>query len=649
MPQATLTPLPPTDAIAALALRGRRLDPTFSWQDAWEEEHAVMFTVAKSAGFDILRDIHEALTKSLAEGTTFEDFAKTLKPTLQAKGWWGRKEVTDPATGEVRERTLGSTRRLRTIFETNMRVSYAVGHWENFERNSRTRPYLRYVSLLYGKDRRKAHVARHGLCLPVGDPYWDRWAPPCGWGCQCTLQSLSARDVERMRGELTFTPPPETIRPYLNRRTGEVTRLPDGIDPGWGYNPGKAGWRARIRAVPETEADVIRALTDRTKGGGSGTVTPPPPPPPLPPPPPPPPPKVYPAVDRAKTRPVHPNVPGGLEDGDYIFGASKRYPEGITIGDFVRGFPQGEKAARRILQTDYKAGRIVFERRVDVAEDRPADPSDARRITRAEDWHRVSFGTADPELARVIASVPLPGRIEPISGRGAFAQALKIHMDGYETRADAALSKATWRHEYGHHLDAVLGTETGAKWASSSPEVTSAMRSDFAELRASPPGRHDVVATALRRASPAQIDAALTEAGLDLTYADLLTIVQAARIPKLAGALIARDARAYLMAAKGAYASDVAEAALGFTSDAIEAISKATIGGRAENLVGHGAAYYRRFRSLTDGYTEGNGAEAWANYIALRGSRETTAHYRALRHLAPSTAKAFDAMVRRFR
>lgn len=258
----TLTPLPPAEAIAALTRRGLRLDPTFGWQEAFEADHAAMFTVAKSAGFDILKDIHEALVTSLSEGTTFEQFARQLRPTLAAKGWWGRKEVTDPETGEIRERTLGSTQRLRTIFDTNMRVSYAAGHWGQFERNVKARPVLRYVAILDGRVR-PAHRARHNLTLPVNDPYWDTWAPPCGWGCRCTLQSLSLRDVERMRGELKFTPPPETIRRFTNRRTGEVVKVPDGIDPGWGYNPGKAGWLATSTAEKLISAPPVMAAAAR--------------------------------------------------------------------------------------------------------------------------------------------------------------------------------------------------------------------------------------------------------------------------------------------------------------------------------------------------------------------------------------------------
>lgn len=236
----------PADAIAAYEARRGKLTETFSWQDLFGEEHATQLTVAKSAGFDILKDIDAAMAKALAEGRTLQQFSKELKPVLQAKGWWGRQRVTDPLTGEERLATLGSTRRLRTIFEINARVSYAAGHWASFERNKAARPYLRYVCILDERTR-PLHRARHNLVLPVDHPYWNEWAPPNGWGCRCTLQSLSERDIRRLQREgevLKFEPPEGTSRDYANRRTGEVVRVPDGIDPGWSYNPGKAGWRA---------------------------------------------------------------------------------------------------------------------------------------------------------------------------------------------------------------------------------------------------------------------------------------------------------------------------------------------------------------------------------------------------------------------
>lgn len=240
---ATIAALTPQDAIKALKARGQNLSPSFSWQDVYAEEHARQFTVAKSAGFDILTDLFDGLQSSLEEGKTFRDFAAQVKPFLQAKGWWGVQNVTDPLTGKVRSSQLGSTRRLQLIFDANMRVSYAVGHWVAFERNKRLRPWLRYVCVLDDRTRPE-HRKRHNLCLPVDHPYWDTWAPPCGWNCRCTLQSLSDRDVERMRNELNFEPPPDDLVTFTNRRTGEIRQIPRGIDPGWDHNPGKQGFLA---------------------------------------------------------------------------------------------------------------------------------------------------------------------------------------------------------------------------------------------------------------------------------------------------------------------------------------------------------------------------------------------------------------------
>lgn len=244
-----LKPLAPAEAIAAYGRRRQNLVESFSWQDLFEKEHAEAFTVAKSAGFDILTDIDKAMSAALSEGKTPEEFSRTLRPVLTDKGWWGRKLATDPLTGEERVVQLGSLKRLKGIFEANIRVSYAAGHWSAFERNKATRPFLRYVAILDERTR-PAHRARHNLVLPVDHPYWDTWAPPCGWGCRCTLQSLSQRDIDRLQREgeiLKFEPPQDTYRDFVNKRTGEVSRVPDGIDPGWAYNPGKAAIEAALR------------------------------------------------------------------------------------------------------------------------------------------------------------------------------------------------------------------------------------------------------------------------------------------------------------------------------------------------------------------------------------------------------------------
>ncbi|MEI9885923.1 MAG: phage minor head protein [Rhizomicrobium sp.] len=160
----------PEDALAALTRRLANPVQSFSWQDIEREMHARSFTVAKSAGYDILDDIGEAMHKAVAGGETVESFKKKLTPILQDAGWWGRSEEVDPLTGETVDVQLGSARRLETIFDTNMRTSYAAGRYLSIERNKQSQPYMRYVAVQDDRTR-PLHRAWDGTTLPVDDPW----------------------------------------------------------------------------------------------------------------------------------------------------------------------------------------------------------------------------------------------------------------------------------------------------------------------------------------------------------------------------------------------------------------------------------------------------------------------------------------------
>lgn len=236
MPEEALPRLDPLEAIAFFKAKGFEIG--FDWRDVFQEEHARAFTVAKAMSRDLLEDIRAAVDQALSEGQTLEQFKKELRPKLVAKQWWGRKWMTDPATGEARVVQLGSPARLRTIYETNLRTSYMAGRWQRVERTKATLPLLRYVSVMDGREREQHH-AWHGTILPIDDPWWDTHFPPCGWGCRCDGMALNSRMVAR-KGWAIEPPPKFRERNYVNKRTGEVVRLETGIDPGFGYNVGKA-------------------------------------------------------------------------------------------------------------------------------------------------------------------------------------------------------------------------------------------------------------------------------------------------------------------------------------------------------------------------------------------------------------------------
>jgi len=131
---------PPEDALEWFRAKGLKIG--FDWRDVWREEHAAAFTVAKIMRLDLLADVRAEVDRALAEGLTFRDFQKRLAPMLQEKGWWGVQDMADPQTGEVRQVQLGSPRRLRVIYDTNLRTARAAGQWARIQKTREGLPYL---------------------------------------------------------------------------------------------------------------------------------------------------------------------------------------------------------------------------------------------------------------------------------------------------------------------------------------------------------------------------------------------------------------------------------------------------------------------------------------------------------------------------
>ncbi len=240
MSEVDYKPLPPKEAIKFLKNKGYALG--FDWQDVWKEEHTIAFTVAKATSVDILSDIKQALETSLAEGQTFANFKSNLKPLLAQKGWWGKKELIDPLDGEAKEVQLGSTRRLKTIYDTNIRMAHSAGKWERLQQTKKTRPYLAYHAVIDERTR-VSHKQWDKLVLPIDDSFWDTHYPPNGWHCRCKVSSYSKADLERYGYEISQSPE-ISYKDYVNTRTGETMKVPQGISPGFDYNVGKARFKA---------------------------------------------------------------------------------------------------------------------------------------------------------------------------------------------------------------------------------------------------------------------------------------------------------------------------------------------------------------------------------------------------------------------
>ena len=215
----------------------KKLKPTFDWREVWGQEHAHAFTVAKSTGFDILGDVNKSLESAIREGKTFKTFRDELEPLLRKKGWWGKKPLIDPETGELVKAQLGSPRRLKVIYEANVRTARAAGQWQRSQRTKAVMPNFEY-RLGPSERHRPHHVALQGTILPVDDVFWHTHFPPNGWGCKCWLKQLTRSGTEK-KGGISQRPEIKTYD-YYNKRTGRTEKIPVGIDPGWQTNPGRS-------------------------------------------------------------------------------------------------------------------------------------------------------------------------------------------------------------------------------------------------------------------------------------------------------------------------------------------------------------------------------------------------------------------------
>jgi SPP1 gp7 family putative phage head morphogenesis protein len=204
---------------------------TDTWRDLSAEAYATSFSVAGVRNMEVLQAIRVAIDRAIADGTTLEQFRTELRDIVARTGL------------ELRGK-FGW--RSRIIFETNLRTAYAAGKWAQIERMKSARPYVRYVAVLDNRTR-PAHRAWHGTVLPVDHPFWDTHYPPNGWGCRCTVQSLSQRDLARFGFTITDPAPPTGSLPrsIRGRDGNRIVELPPGIDEGWAHNVGKAERAAR--------------------------------------------------------------------------------------------------------------------------------------------------------------------------------------------------------------------------------------------------------------------------------------------------------------------------------------------------------------------------------------------------------------------
>ena len=218
--------------LEALAFLRAKLNlPTERWDDILGAAHDRAFVVAGAMKADLLSDLHLAVEKAIAEGQTLVDFRKDFERIVAERGWTGW-------TGESSK--AGRAWRARTIYDTNLFTSYSAGRHQQMKAVAEKRPYWRYRHSPASVVPRPEHLAWDGMILRHDNPWWKTHSPPNGFGCKCFPESLAERDLKKH--DLAVTSDDQI--PYnrevekVNRATGEVYTVPEGVDRGWDYAPG---------------------------------------------------------------------------------------------------------------------------------------------------------------------------------------------------------------------------------------------------------------------------------------------------------------------------------------------------------------------------------------------------------------------------
>jgi hypothetical protein len=223
--------LPFEDQIAFM--RQKLQLPTKAWTDIYTHEHDWAFVVAGAHRDAVVSGFFEAVNKAIERGETLESFRKDFDRIVNDLGWDYK----------------GSRNwRSQVIYDTNLFQSYNAGRHQQLRERRSSLPYLRYRHSIASEHPRRQHKSWDGLVLRADDPWWDSHSPANGWGCKCFVEGLSERDLVRQK--LTVQDAPES--PLIDHVIGKGTeserhvQVPDGIDPGFEYAPGRARLESAI-------------------------------------------------------------------------------------------------------------------------------------------------------------------------------------------------------------------------------------------------------------------------------------------------------------------------------------------------------------------------------------------------------------------
>jgi len=152
------------------------------------EKNVYQFSAAKN--WHQLRD----LTSALRDGDkirSFSDFEKVARKVLDEYNGYMRPEYNTAVSGALN-----------------------AAKWVEFEKNKRSMPNLKYVTV--GDTRvRLEHQLLDGIIRPKDDSFWGTHYPPLAWNCRCTALELPGNDEVTPADKIPYVEIPKMFQVNL--------------------------------------------------------------------------------------------------------------------------------------------------------------------------------------------------------------------------------------------------------------------------------------------------------------------------------------------------------------------------------------------------------------------------------------------------
>lgn len=166
---------------------------------------------------------------------TFHELKETFPSLLDEDG--NRKPFERFLNDVQKVHKTYNVQYLRTEYNFAHASALMAARWKKFEEDGDK--YLLQYRTMYDKRVRRTHRMMHNVTLPITSPFWDKYFPPNGWNCRCTV-------VQVRKGKYPVSDETEAMNLGSQATAGKYQEM-------FMFNPGK-----RMTCFPAYNGYTIR-------------------------------------------------------------------------------------------------------------------------------------------------------------------------------------------------------------------------------------------------------------------------------------------------------------------------------------------------------------------------------------------------------